>query len=758
MKTLCFLLMCALATPVFSQKISGTIRDERTKRPLEGVVIRTLSGTSGAVTDSIGRFSMVCEDSLLIVTYVGYRTDTLTAGVLSGTLFLKSDLTTSTIDVVGDAAATSISLLDAKNLQVLGKKELCKAACCNLSESFETNASVDGSFTDAITGTRQIRMLGLEGYYSQITLDNIPNVRGLSGIYGLGYIPGPWVDGIYLSKGVGSVTSGYESITGQINVATKNTSSAETLHINAYTSNSGRQELNVIWNPTKLSPHEDHEHDHDHHHERFISTSILAHGAYSGTRTDMNGDGFMDNPLFKNLIIQNDWSIEPFEGLTALFTGRYLNNNNTSGQLEYSADNLQSALWGAQHSTERIEAHAKVGYVFETEAESSIGSQFTYIHHDITGAYGYRGYAGRQETFRGNLLFSSASLNEKHKWVTGATFLNDDYYEDLKANEMAPVPMNSFTLERSEKVAGAFCEYTLKANERFIAVAGARADIHNLYGVFYTPRIHMRWNVTEQAAVKWVSGSGRRVANPIMDNVGFLGGNRNLWLAGDNVSGTNGLKMEEAWNNGLIWVQKGKIFHREQTLTIDAYHTRFVNQTVVDYETPGNVYVYNLQGKSYSNSVQLEWHFSPARRWDVRTAYRWLEARTQYGNVLKDRPLTNRHRAFVNMAYETKANEKGRQFRFDCTVQWIGKKRRPVARDNESELYTPAYFQLMAQATYVIKKNVEIYLGGENLTNFRISDAIIDFDDVTSASMDASQTWGPVFGAMGYFGLRFIVE
>jgi outer membrane receptor for ferrienterochelin and colicin len=243
-----------------------------------------------------------------------------------------------------------------------------------------------------------------------------------------------------------------------------------------------------------------------------------------------------------------------------------------------------------------------------------------------------------------------------------------------------------------------------------------------------------------------------------MDNVGFLGGNRNLWLAGDNVSGSYGLKMEEAWNNGLIWVRKGKIFHREQTLTIDAYHTRFVNQTVVDYETPGSVYVYNLQGKSFSNSFQLEWHFSPARRLDVRAAYRWLEARTQYGSVLKDRPLTNRHRAFMNLAYETKASDRGRQFRFDCTVQWIGKKRRPAARENEMELYTPAYFQLMGQATFVVKKNMEIYVGAENLGNFRISDAIIDFTDVSSATMDASQTWGPVFGAMGYLGLRYIMD
>jgi len=756
MRAICLALMLLLACPAIAQKISGTVKDEQTRQPLEGVVIRAISGRTGAVSDSIGNFTLQCEDSLVILSLVGYRSDTVATARANGIILLQNNLNLGVVNVTGDRAATTISLLDAKNLQVMGKKELCKAACCNLSESFETNASVDGSFTDAISGTRQIKMLGLEGYYSQITLDNIPNVRGLSGVYGLGYVPGPWVDAIYLSKGVGSVTSGYESITGQINVATKNTSTAEPLHINAYTSNSGRQELNIIWNPMKPPPH-DHQDD-DHHHEHKVLTSLLAHGAYSGTRADMNGDGFMDNPLFKNVILQNDWSIELIDGLSALVTGRYLNNNHTSGQLDYSKDSTQSALWGAHHTTERIEAHAKVGYVFPTEAEKSIGSQFSYIQHDIVGRYGFRDYLGKQETFRGHLLYSTASVNGKHKAVSGATLVNDMYYEQLTADTKGPLLLNSFVLKRGERVVGAFSEYTFTPNEKLIVVAGARVDHHNLYGIFYTPRLHLRWNVTDRAAIKWVSGSGRRVANPIMDNVGLLGGNRNLWLAGDMSNGPNGLKMEEAWNNGLIWVQKGKMFHREHTLTIDAYHTRFVNQAVVDYETPGNVFVYNLQGKSYSNSVQVEWHFTPARRLDVRTAYRWLEARTQYGEVLKDRPLTNRHRAFVNMAYETKANERGRQFRFDCTVQWIGKKRRPAIRVDEAERYTPEFFQWMAQATYVIKKNFEIYLGGENLSNYKIKDAIIDYTNVVSSTMDASQTWGPVFGAMGYFGLRFIVE
>ena len=291
MRAICLALMLLLACPAVAQKISGTVKDEQTRQPLEGVVIRAISGRTGAVSDSIGNFTLQCEDSLVILSLVGYRSDTVATARANGIILLQNNLNLGVVNVTGDRVATNISLLDAKNLQVMGKKELCKAACCNLSESFETNASVDGSFTDAISGTRQIKMLGLEGYYSQITLDNIPNVRGLSGVYGLGYVPGPWVDAIYLSKGVGSVTSGYESITGQINVATKNTSTAEPLHINAYTSNSGRQELNIIWSPMK-SPQHDYQGD-DHHHEHKVLTSLLAHGAYSGTRADMNGYGFM---------------------------------------------------------------------------------------------------------------------------------------------------------------------------------------------------------------------------------------------------------------------------------------------------------------------------------------------------------------------------------------------------------------------------------------------------------------------------------
>jgi outer membrane receptor for ferrienterochelin and colicin len=754
MKPICFVLAWYVAFPSLAQTVSGTIKDEKTNLPLEGVVVRTLNTNSGVISDSAGFFQLISSDSAFILSYVGYITDTLPAHRMVGTIYLRTVSATTTVEVVDAALATRISLIDAKNLQVISKKELCKAACCNLSESFETNASVDGSFTDAITGTRQIRMLGLEGYYSQITLDNIPNVRGLAGIYGLGYIPGPWVDAIYLSKGVGSVTSGYESITGQINVATKNTSTAERLHINAYTSNSGRQEINAVFNPMKAKDTEDRER----HHNGAISTSVLAHGAFSGTRADMNGDGFLDNPLFTNMIFQNDWSFEPMESLTALVTCRYLNNSHTSGQLDFNSDNLNGGPWGVYHTTERFEAHTKVGYIFNEAAERSVGSQFSYINHASGGTYGLRSYNGAQETMRGHLLFSNTSDNGKHQLVVGATYVQDVYDESLKANLDAPLRLNSISLKRREQVAGAFCEYTFKPGEKLTLVAGARADQHNLYGLFYTPRIHIRWSLTERSAVKCVSGSGRRVANPIMDNVGFLGGNRNVWIVPNHTPGESGLKMEEAWNNGIIWVRKGKFLHRDQTMTIDVYHTRFVNQTVIDYETPGNVYVYNLQGNSFSNSIQAEWHFSPARRFDVRVAYRWLEARTQYGAVMKDRPLMNKHRAFINVAYETKVNEKGRQFRFDSTLQWIGKKRRPAQNDSTKEQFTPAYFQWMAQATWVVKSNFEFYLGGENLGNFRITDAITDFGNAESENFDGSQSWGPVFGAMGYLGLRFMVD
>jgi outer membrane receptor for ferrienterochelin and colicin len=776
------LILSALAA--HAQGVSGTITGEWSDGKTETLVGANVvwkDTRSGTLTNEQGKFHIGIPPGAqkLVVFYVGFQPDTIAyTGQKEINITLRQAGSGKEIVVEGERASTYINSRDPQLFQVMNEKELCKAACCNLSESFETNASVDAAYADAITGTRQIRMLGLEGKYTQMLFDNIPAVRGLSSTYGLTYVPGPWVKNIYVTKGVGSITSGYESMAGQINVALKNPDTAERFHLNAYAGNGGRMELNLVVGPKTEKegeiavveeehlhgPGEEHEHDEEHEH-RHIKGSLLAHGAMSQLRTDMNGDGFLDNPLFSNVSLRNEWHFDGDGGLGAQLALNYQNINTVSGQLDYNpTDEVRSQLWGVNTQTRRYEASTKVGYVFPGKPWKSFGSQVNALYHDQDGEYGFQTYNGQQRSGRVNLLFASRILNESNTFTTGFTYVFDDYRDTLASN--FEFYQNVQPLNRQERVPGVFFEYTLKLEDKFTLVAGLREDLHNIYGPLFTPRLHARYSINDHMTLKAVGGIGYRTPVLVMDNVGMLASNRFVMIEGDLAPTEKymGLDIEKSSNAGLVFTWKGDVLYRPATLSIDGFITEFEKQVIIDYETPGYVHIYNLMGKSFSNSAQAELQWSPVRRFDVRMAYRWLEARTQYRDGLRDRPLVNRHRAFTNLAYETRKKANGSQWRFDATVQWISRKRIPFVINNHGEhfdeplsTWSDDYWQVMAQATYVFKTNLELYVGGENLTNFMVHDAIIMANDTESSLFDGSLLWGPVFGRMGYVGLRWIL-
>lgn len=757
-----------------AQGVSGTVvgrSNDGREESIIGAVVLWEGTRSGTVTDASGHYRIGVPPGAkrLIFQSINFVSDTI---VYSGQTTIDVTLREATIDmgtvnVEGERSATYINSRDPQQFQVLNEKELCKAACCNLSESFETNASVDAAYADAITGTRQIRMLGLEGKYTQILFDNIPAVRGLSSTYGLTYVPGPWVKNIYITKGVGSITSGYESMAGQINVALKNPDTAERFHLNAYAGNGGRTELNLVVGPKAEKEHDEEEGSDHLGHDHQIKGCLLAHAAMSQLRTDMNEDGFLDNPLFSNISLRNEWHIDGHSGLGAQVALNYQNINTVSGKLDYSpTDEIRSQLWGVNTQTRRYEASTKVGYVFPGKPWKSIGSQINALYHDQEGDFGFQSYNGEQRSGRVNLLFASRILNESNTFTTGFTYVFDDYRDTLTSNFPFIDNNPPYALNRQERVPGVFFEYTLKVRDKFTLVAGVREDLHNIYGALFTPRLHARYSINDHTTIKAVGGMGYRTAVLVMDNVGMLASNRIIMIEGD-PSPTNkyyGLDIEKSRNAGLVFTWKGELGYRPATLSLDGFITDFESQVVIDYETPGYVNIYNLDGKSFSNSAQAELQWSPVRRLDVRMAYRWLEARTQYRDGLRDRPLVNRHRAFTNLAYETRKKANGSQWRFDATVQWISRKRIPFVINNHNEhldeplsSWSDDYWQVMAQVTYVFKTNLELYVGGENLTNFMVHDAIIMAEDTSLSLFDGSLLWGPVFGRMGYVGLRWML-
>lgn len=714
-----------------------TINEKGKPEGLPGAMVYWANTTLGTFTNSSGKFTLDTTDEthLLVAAYIGYISDTLLFHDDDELIFqLEPTSDLQTIQIVEQINATMLNLRDAQLSQTMTEKELCKAACCNLSESFETNASIDASFTDAVTGTRQIKMLGLEGRYTQIMFDNIPSVRGLASIYGLSYLPGPWIREISISKGVGSVINGHESITGQINVAHKNATMKERLFINAYAGSQGRLEFNsVLRQPVG---------------QRW-NTMLFVHGAMSELRFDMNNDGFLDNPLFRNAVLRNEWSYTGKKGLRGEYTASYHHLQNTSGQFDFDpSDEIRRQLWGVDITTDRYEFSGKTGYVFEQKDGMSLGSQVSAMYHDQRGRYGHRQYNGNQLSGRANLLFAS-EYSEEVKQTSGVSFVYDEYVETL----------DSLDFSRTEQTFGIFSEHTYTPNEDWSIIAGIRGDYHNTYGFFVTPRLHARYSFNENTSLKLAAGMGYRSPNLLMDNVGLFASNRTIQIQTSEAGAPYGMKMEEAINLGLVFTRKFKIFHRDATVAVDIYRTDFNQQIVVDWETPTVVKFYQLDGPSYSNSAQVEMQWSPIRRLEMRLAYRWLEAKTQYGNEVLMRPLIAQHRAFTNLEYSTKEKDNGAKWMFDLTVRWLGEQRLPNTAGSPHEYHLHSrsddFFIINAQISKHFNSKFEVYVGGENLGNFMQMSPIISADNPESPYFDASMIWGPVFGRMGYVGLRW---
>ncbi len=738
MRALITLAALLLAACVQAQQLTGYVRASALGEPLEQAQVFWKGTAVGSTSRADGYFELqrVPGYDTLACRLAGYREWQLFIATDQQEVIISLDQPMDGPEVVieGEQRAQELNLLDAQRFQTLNEKELCKAACCSLSESFETNASVDASYTDAITGTRQIKMLGLDGKYTQVMFDNIPAVRGLATIYGLGYLPGPWIREIAITKGAGSVVAGYESITGQINVAHKSSEMKERVFVNAYAGSQGRMEFNGIFRQPIG--------------ERWHST-WFTHASSIQRRMDMNGDGFLDNPLFFNSIVRNEWKYTGARGLRGEYAATYSNHESTSGQFNFDPqDDVRSRLWGVNTNTQRADFSAKTGYVFPDQDGKSVGSQVNVNWHRQTGLFGDRRYDGEQVSVRVNLLYA-AEITEELKFISGLSYNRDDYQEQL----------DTVNFDRMESVPGVFSEFTWNRGTRLSVIAGIRGDLHNYYGGLLTPRLHARWSITDRTSLKVSAGMGYRTPNVVMDHVGMLAGNRQIRIEESGAEWPFGLSMERSTTLGIVLGSKFKLFYRDASFTVDFYRTQFSEQIVADWETPTVVRFYNLNGESWSNAAQVELQSSPVKRMEWRIAYRWLDARTTYDDRLLMRPLVAQHRFFTNVGYETRASERGAKWAFDFTARWLGRQRLPSTFANPDAFrlhpWSDSFWIINAQVAYHFSKKLELYAGGENLGNFMVMDPIIGAENPDNPLFDASLVWGPVFGRMGYVGLRW---
>ena len=731
---------------LFSQTtFTGMLMDKNNPKDnlgVEGATVHWLGTNVSAVTNKKGWFVIAYkpEYKKLVINYLGFRTDTITIKSLKPIHhFLTTESELEEVTLRSRRKATQKSFFATTNVFTVNSDELLKAACCNLAESFETNPSIDVSFSDALTGTKQIQMLGLTSPYLLISQENIPSVRGASQVFGLTFTPGTWVESIQITKGAGSVVNGFESISGQINAELVKPFSDNKFFFNAYSSLNGRLELNTHFNERVSDKWQ---------------TGLYVHGNYRGEKFDRNKDNFLDAPLANQINVMNRWQFTDAEkGWVSFINIRFLTDEKQTGEINFNPDTDKGTTnaWGSEIDTKRFETSAKLGYVFPELPFQSIGFQMAYSNHQQDSYFGLNVYDIQHQSVYSNIIFNSIIGDTRNKFKTGINFTYDKF-EEL---------VNTLDFSREENAFGAFFEYAFDNLDNFSLTAGLRVDTHNLLGTFVTPRLHLRYAPWEKGVIRASVGRGKRSANIFAENQQLFASSRQINI--DDVGGNiYGLNPEIAWNYGVSYLQKFNLFEKKGDITFDFYQTSFQNQVIVDWENPQEISFYDLDGKSIANSFQVEVNYSLAKNLNLRTAYKYFDISTDFKSGNLQKPMQPENRFFANLSYETELQENNGQWKFDVTFNNIGKQRLPSTASNPVQYqlseYSDPYQLLNSQITKVFSSNFEMYIGAENLTNVQQKNPILASDAPFGVNFDSTIIYSPIFGRAVYAGLRYKIK
>jgi outer membrane receptor protein involved in Fe transport len=748
MKNLIILFMISLvpAMATGQGRIEGKVMVAGADRASDGDILPGASivwagTTTGTSANTAGYFTLrrVRGHDLLVASFVGYTSDTVlvTPDTEYIEIFLEESSLIDAVTVIGRATGAHIDR-DATIATVnITAAELCKAACCNLSESFVTNASVDVNYADAATGAKQIQLLGLAGSYVQILTENIPAMYGLGAAYGLSYIPGPWMESIQVSKGTASVRNGNESITGQINVEYKKPATSEIVFVNGFVSDAGKIETNANAS-VRLSD--------------YWSTMLLGHGETQSGARDHNHDGFRDEPDVRQYSFMNRWDYLS-NNLTFRAGIKYMREERIGGQFDYSRNdpNTWDSGYGINIGTERAEAFTKLGGMFGPSDNMSLGWIQSMTFHEMNSWLGFNQYDATQKSYYTNLLYQYFPA-EKHTVDAGVSY-RFDHYDELQAiyRPLADQVIPGHEAETVESVPGMFLQYTYNDSAKVTLLAGVRYDFYRNHGARFTPRVHLRYEIMPHLTLRASAGKGYRTVHVLAENMYFLASSREMIIAGD-------LDIEEAWNAGVNLTGYIPIGGRELRLTGEAHRTSFVKQIVTDLDTDiDRVLFYNLDGRSWSNVFQVEAQMQPVTGLDISAAWRWNDVWQTIGGELREKPLSSRYKGLLTVSYTTRM----RKWQVDYTLQYNGPGRIPSTLANPEPYrgndYFSAYPVMNAQVTRYFRK-WSVYLGAENITGSRQHNAIIAPEDPFGPYFDGAMIWGPVHGRKLYAGFRFAID
>lgn len=718
-------------------QVRGTVKDSQGE-PIPGANVIWLNSTEGVTTQFDGSFSIhkKGKSHSLVISFIGFNSDTIQVKEKNAVVnvVLREGVLMNEVNVVSRKLTTMKLRNSVMNEDIISSDELCRAACCNLGESFVTNPSVDVSYSDAATGAKQIKLLGLSGTYVQMLTENIPNFRGTAAPFGLGYVPGPWMNSIQVSKGISSVKNGYEALTGQINVEFKKPQAedADWVSGNLFASTTNRYEANADAS-VKLS-------------DRW-STMLLAHYENETKAHDANNDGFADIPRVEQYHFFNRWA---YMGDKYIFQGgiKALTEDRRGGQVNHGsmpADAMNKELYEVDIQTDRYEAFAKNAYIFNREKNTNLALILSGTLHNQDALYGRKRYDVNQQNAYASLLFET-ELSKQHSLSTGLSYNFDGYDQRYRLTNDESVEFEK--AYNNESVAGAYVQYTFNWRNQLTVMAGLRGDYSNLYDFFVTPRAHVKYAPNEYVNFRVSAGKGYRTNHVLAENNFLMASSRKVVIA-DN------LDQEEAWNYGASVSTYLPVFGKTLNINAEFYYTDFLKQVVVDMDSdPHQVGFVNLDGRSYSKVFQVEASYPFFKGFTLTTAFRLTDAKTTYGSKLLEKPLTSKYKGLITASYQTPLG----LWQFDATLQLNGGGRMPTpyALEDESLSWQPRYNgfeQLSAQVTRYFR-NWSVYVGGENLTNFKQKNPIVDAANPWGNRFDSTMIWGPVHGIKGYIGIR----
>ena len=769
MKRFFTLLMVVLAGGVVAasaQNVGGVVRDQKGE-PLIGASLYWEGTMIGTATDANGAYTIyrVKGHDRLVATYLGYADQVVE--VPEGTTELDFTLvegqSIDEVQIEGQLSGNFIKQSGIGKQEMISFAGLCKMACCNLAESFENSASVTVGYSDAVSGSRQIKMLGLAGTYTQILDENRPIMRGIGSPYGLNYTPGMWLNSIQVSKGIASVTAGHEAMTGQINLEYRKPTDEEKLFLNLYFDNELKPELNLA---VPIALRED----------KSLTTNLLVHLSGDTQSMDHNGDGFRDLPQARQINVANRWLYQTADGSQWRWGWRYVDEGRVGGQMEYTPERYdqmvsEKQLYGSEIYNKGLNAYLKVGKpigaaVWDEENEEEKRSSLAFVmdmdNFAMDSYFGLNTYSGVEQSVWGNLSYQHY-FSGRSSMVAGGSIWVRHVEEDVL---QAALPLQSY-MDVIEP--GVFAEYTYTVKDKFSLVAGIRGDLSTIPGgvaeggelvpteseFLLTPRMHVRYNLTDETVLRASAGLGSRRVMTFTDNIWMLGTNRRIV---NDLAPADAIE-KAATLGGSLTHSLSVVGYNDLTLSFDYFHTRFMNAVLADQETAdGTIHIYSVDGKSmpsYAHNYQFDVQWNPAEGLDIFTTFRYTDSKItkewQGERYTIDRPLVGLFKGLVNVQYATKF----RRWVFDFTAQLNGPMRLPsLDGDITNAEYSPIYPMFYGQVSHRVGQ-WDIYVGCENIANFFQKNPIIAADAPFSPDFNSSVVWGPLMGRKFYIGARF---